>query len=65
MSKNDIPVFTYKLQQPIKCKLFNHKKFPESFDLNSFIQNETIYRSLTWSHFICRCTNFILINLGN
>ena len=52
MSKNDIPVFTYKLQQPIKCKLFNHKKFPESFDLNSFIQNETIYRSLTWSHFI-------------
>ena len=33
---------TYILQQPIRPKLFNHKYFVESFDINSFIQNKTI-----------------------
>ena len=42
MSKDDIYMVTYKLQQTIRCKLFNHKKFVESFDINSFFQNETI-----------------------
>ena len=33
---------TYKLQESIRSKLFNHKKFVESFDIELFIQNEII-----------------------
>lgn len=39
--------FLWLLKQPITS--FNHKKFIESFDINSFIQNQTI---LT-----CHCEN--------
>ena len=37
MSNDDIPMVTYKLQQPIRPKLFNPRKIVESFDINSFI----------------------------
>ena len=49
MSKDDIPMVTYKLQPPIRSKIFNHKKFVESLDIESFIQNETIIP--------CNCQN--------
>ena len=42
MSKDDIPMVTYKLQPPIRSKIFNHKQFVESLDINAFIQNEAI-----------------------
>ena len=45
MFKDDIPMVLYKLQQPIRSKLFNHKTFVKSYDINSFIQNETILSS--------------------
>ena len=46
MAKDDIPTVAYKLQQPIRSKIFNHKAFVKSFDINSFIiQNETILSS--------------------
>ena len=40
MSKDDIPMVTYNLQQTIKFKLFNHKTFVESFDINFCIQKK-------------------------
>ena len=49
MSKDDIPMLTYKLQPPIRSKIFNYKKFVESLDINSFIQKETIIP--------CNCEN--------
>ena len=49
MSKDDIPMVTYKLQPPIRSKIFNHKKFVESLDINSFIQDENIIP--------CNCEN--------
>ena len=42
LSKDDIPLLTFKLQQPIRFKLSNNKMFVESFDINSFIQDEAI-----------------------
>ena len=58
-STDDIPMDTNQWEQPITPTIFNHKKFVESFDVNSFIQNEsippcqlkkfTVYRSWTQS----------------
>ena len=53
MSKDDIPMVTYKLQNPGRSKLFDHKKIVKSFEISPFIQNAsilvllkfTIYRS--------------------
>ena len=42
MSKYGIPMVTYKLQQPIRSKQFNHKMFADSFDINFLIQDEAI-----------------------
>ena len=39
MSKDNILMVTYKLQEPTKSKLFNDKKFVEFCDINSFLQN--------------------------
>ena len=49
MSKDAVPMVTYKLQQSIRSKLFNHEKFVESFNINTFIQNATILS--------CHCEN--------
>lgn len=40
--KDDTPMAPYKLQQPIRFKLFNHKKFVGHFEIKSFIQNKTL-----------------------
>ena len=42
MSKDNIVMVTYKLQEPTKSKLFNDKKIVEFCDINSFLQNESI-----------------------
>ena len=42
MSKDDTPMFTKNLKQPVRSKLFNRKNFVKSFDINFFIHNETI-----------------------
>ena len=42
MSKDNIVMVTYELQEPTKSKLFNDKKFVEFCDINSFLQNESI-----------------------
>ena len=49
MSKDAVPMVTYKLQQSIRSKLFNHEKFVELFNINTFIQNATILS--------CHCEN--------
>ena len=57
MSKDDILMVTNKLQQPVRSKLFNHKNFVRSFDINSFIQNGIILQ--------CRCGSLPLLGPGN
>ena len=46
---------TYRLQLPIRSKLFKHNKFVESFDINSIIQDETILP--------CHCENSMFVDL--
>ena len=55
MSKDDTPMVTYKLQQPIRSKLFNHKVLVELFGINTFLQNATIPP--------CHCKNSPFIDL--
>ena len=50
MSKDDIPMVNYKLQPTLRSKLFNYAKFVESFDINYFIQDETIILSHCENH---------------
>ena len=57
MSKDDILMVTNKLQQPIRSKLFNHKHFVRSFDINSFIQNGIILQ--------CHCGSLPLLGPRN
>ena len=40
MTKDDIPMVTYKLKEPIRAKIFNHKAFVNSLDINNFIRNK-------------------------
>ena len=45
ISKDDItniPMVTYKLEQLIRSKLFNHKEFVKSFFVNFFTQDKTM-----------------------
>ena len=42
MSKDDISMVTYKLQQSIRFKLLKHKEIVDSFEIKSFIQNASV-----------------------
>ena len=52
MSKDDITIINFKLQETVRFKLFNCAKFVESFDTDSFTQDETILLS--------HCENYYL-----
>ena len=39
MTKANIPMVTYKLQTPIRDKIFNHKTFVKSLDIDQFLLN--------------------------
>ena len=49
-----LSVGTYKSQQTVRSKLFNYKKFSESFDIYFFTQNQTIPT--------CHCENLPFID---
>ena len=40
MTKEDIPMVTYKLMDPIRSKLFNHKTFVNSLNIDEFLLNK-------------------------
>ena len=40
--KNDTPTVIYQLSETIRSKLLNHKKFVQSFDVNSFMSDNSV-----------------------
>ena len=61
MTKDDIPMVTYKLKEPIRAKIFNHKTFVNSLDIEAFIQNKeslpcncehSVYKDPFYGHII-------------
>ena len=39
LSVSDIPMITYSLKNPIRSKIFNHKKFAQHLDIEEFLAN--------------------------
>ena len=50
LSKDDIPIVTYKSKQPIRSKLFNYKKFIKSstFDITKPFHHVTVKINHLW-----------------